>query len=270
MTGLLTNLPVERPFRWTADCLAFVCLERIGKSATLRKTLRNVAIECRIAPKFVADALLRIEDKDRGVDAIAYGFHYWRKIGIAGNEDEAVGASLVCVAEHCGGNVHIRQLFRYAKHLNSPIVALRLAGATWFASWNEEFALFPIIPFDNFNAWSVGKSINVFGLPLGTKVVRGLVDYARSEVSYGGNFVVWVEKLGGERLKVEPLVCRATKLPVVKIASVYVNDRIFHSPSLKVQEPDLRPAPRRLPESRRVKNPVIGGTGNYTTFLAAA
>ena len=267
---LLTNLPVERPFCRATDCLSFVCRERIGKTATLRKVLRNVAVERSIASKFVADALLRIEDKDGDVDAIAYGFHYRRKIGIAGDEDEAVGASLVCVAEHSGGNVHVRQLLCYAKHLDAPIVTLRFAGETWFAGGNEEFALLPIISFYYFNVWTAGKGIKVFGLPLGTAVVWGFIDYARSEVSYGGNCVVGVEKLGGERLKVEPLVCRATKLPVVKIASVYVNNRVFHLPSLKVQEPDLRPALRRLPEGWRVKNPVIGGTRNYTTFLVAA
>ena len=48
-------------------------------------------------------------------------------------------------------------------------------------------------------------------------------------------------------------------MSVVEVAPADVNDCAFHPLLLKVQGPSLRPALRRLPEGRRVKNPVIGG-----------
>ena len=56
-----------------------------------------------------------------------------------------------------------------------------------------------------------------------------------------------------------PFVGGTAKLSVVEVAPVDVNDCAFHPLLLKVQGPSLRPALRRLPEGRRVKNPVIGG-----------
>ena len=170
---------IKRPFCRASDCLAFIGLEQVGETASVCKAPWNVAVKRSIAPKLVADALLRIEDKNWHADAIAYGLHDWRKVGVAGDEDEAVGAPLVCVSEHCRGDVHVRHLLRYAKHFDASVFASLVAGSTWFAC-------------------------------------------------------------GGKK------------------------DRAFHSPPLKVQGPDTRPALRRLPESRRVKNPVIGGGAHYT------
>jgi len=69
-------------------------------------------------------------------------------------------------------------------------------------------------------------------------------------------------------MQVKPLVRSATELSVVEIAGVNVDYGVFHSQLLKVQEPGLRPAPRRLPESRRVKRPVIGGVGKFSKIRA--
>ena len=71
--------------------------------------------------------------------------------------------------------------------------------------------------------------------------------------------MVWIEKFGRECLEVKPLVGGTAKLSLVEVAPVDVNDCAFHPLLLKVQGPSLRPALRRLPEGRRVKNPVIGG-----------
>jgi len=125
-------------------------------------------------------------------------------------------------------------------------------------------------PLDNFYSRAVGKRVEILALPLGVELVGGSVDYARCEILDGGDGMVLIEQFGGERFKVEPLVCRTTKLSVIEIAAVDVNDCVFHSPLLKVQEPDLRPALRRLPESRRVKRPVIGGTRNYSKIQCVA
>ena len=94
------------------------------------------------------------------------------------------------------------------------------------------------------------------------------VDYARRKVLDGGNYVVLAEKFFRELFKVKPLVDTATELSIVEMASVDVDYYCFHSQPLKVQGPESLPAPRRLPESRRVKRPVIGGTWYCTKFSA--
>ena len=261
---------IKRPFCRASDCLAFIGLEQVGETASVCKAPWNVAVKRSIAPKLVADALLRIEDKNWHADAIAYGLHDWRKVGVAGDEDEAVGAPLVCVSEHCRGDVHVRHLLRYAKHFDASVFASLVAGSTWFACGGKKFALFTIMPFDDFHEWTAGESVEILVLSLGASMLWGFVDYARSKIPDGDNCMVRIKEFGGERLKIEPLVGSASKLPVIKIAPVYVNDRAFHSPPLKVQGPGTRPALRRLPESRRVKNPVIGGSAYYTKFLDAA
>ena len=150
----------RKPCRRTAYRAPVCGRERIWETASLGKTRRNVAVECRVAAEFVADAFLGVEHKDGNPDVVANGFHDGREISVAGDEDKAVGASFVCVAQHRVGDVHVRHLLGDAKHLDA----------------------------------SVGP--------------------------------------------------------------------------LKVQEPGLRPAPRRLPESRRVKRPVIGGVGKCIKIRA--
>ena len=250
--------------------MSLVGHERIRKSASVGKFLRNVAVERRIAPKFVADALLRIEDKNRHADAIAHSLHDRREIGVAGYEGEAVGAPLVCVLEHGSSDVHVGHLFCYAKHLDASVFASLVAGSTWFACWGKKFALFAIMPFDDLHERTAGKGVEVLALSLGASMAWGFVDYARSEVPDGNNCMILIKEFGGERFKIEPLVVSTSKLPVIKITPVYVNYRSFHSSPTKVQEPSTRSALRRLPEGRRVKNPVIGGSAYYTKFLVAA
>ena len=119
-------------------------------------------------------------------------------------------------------------------------------------------------PLDNFYSRAVGKRVEILALPLGVELVGSFVDYARGEILDGGDGMVFIEQFGGERFKVKPLVGRAAKLSVIEISAVDIDDCVFHSLLLKVQEPDLRPALRRLPESRRVKRPVIGGIEDYS------
>ena len=260
----------RHPCRWAAYRAPVCGHERIGESASCGETRRDVAVERRVAAEFVADALLGIEHKNGNPDVVANGFHDGRKIGIAREEDKAVGASFVCVAKHCVRDVHIRHLLRDAKHLDATIGASLVAGSAGFTDRGKKFGLFAIAAFDDLDERPVGKCVEILPLPLGMALVGGFVDYARREVFDGDYGMVWIEQFGGERLKVKPFVGGASELSVVEVAGIDVDDRVFHSLLLKVQEPGLRPALRRLPESRRVKRPVIGGVGKYSKSLVAA
>lgn len=249
----------RKPCRRAADRAPICGRERIGESASLGKTRRNVAVECRVAAEFVADAFLGVEHKDGNPDVVANGFHDGCEISVAGDEDKAVGASFVCVAQHRVGDVHVRHLLSDAKHLDASVGPSFIAGSAGFADGGEEFGLFSIAAFDNFDERSVCKRDEVLSLPLCMALVNRFVDYARREVLDGDEGMIGIEKLRREFFKVKPLIRSAAELSVVEIAGVNVDYRVFHSQLLKVQEPGLRPAPRRLPESRRVKRPVIGG-----------
>ena len=261
---------LRHPCRRAAYRAPIYGCERIGKTASCGETWRDVAVECRVAAEFVADALLRVEHKNGNSDVVANGFHDGCQIGIARDEDKAVGTSFVCVAKHRVRDVHVRHLLRDAKHLDATIGASLVAGSAGLTDRGKKFGLFAIAAFDDLDERPVGKCVEILPLPLGMALVGGFVDYARREVLDGNDRVVWIEQLGGECLKVKPFVGGASELSVVEVACVDVDDRVFHSLLLKVQEPGLRPALRRLPESRRVKRPVIGGVRKYSKSLVAA
>ena len=252
------------PCRRALDGSAVCCHERIGQTAACGKALRDVAVKGCVAAKFVADARLRVKDEDRNPYMVADCLHYRCEIGVARDENKAVGASFVSVAQHCISDVHVRHFFRDAKHLDSAVGPSFAAGRAGFTNRGEEFGLFAIAAFDDFDERAIGKRFEILLLSLGVVLARGFVDYARREVLDGDDDMVWFEELGGESLKVKPLVGRSAKLSVVEVAGVDVDDCAFHFFLLKVQEPGLRPAPRRLPESRRVKRPVIGGSWKFT------
>lgn len=257
---------LRHPCRWVTYRAPVCGHKRIGKSASCGETRWDVAVERRVAAEFVADALLRVEHKNGNPDVVANSFHDGRKIGIARDEDKAVGASFVCVAKHCVRDVHIRHLLRDAKHLYATIGASLVAGSAGFADRGKKFGLFAVAAFDDLDERPIGKCVEILTLPLGMALVGGFVDYARREVFDGDYGVVWIEQLGGERLNVG----YASELSVVEVAGIDVDDRVFHSLLLKVQEPGLRPALRRLPESRRVKRPVIGGGWKHSKSRWAA
>ena len=253
-----------RPCRRTADCTAIARFKRVREPTSVTKAHRNVLVERRISPKFVADAPLRVKDKDRNLDVIADGLHYGSEISVARNKNERFGASFIRIAKHSICDVYIRHLLRDTAYLYAPIIALSVARYAGFADGGEEFGLFAVATFDDFDARAVGKCVEILPLPLGTTLIDGLVDYARCKVFDGVDDVIWTEKFFRELFKVKPLVDTATELSVIEVASVNVDYCFFHSQTLKVQGPESLPAPRRLPESRRVKRPVIGGTWNYT------
>ena len=260
--------PAGHPRRRAANCAAVARFKRIRKSAPVRRTLRDVAVKRRISPKLVADASLRVEHKNGDSDVVSDGFHYGREIGVARNEDKAFGAPFVCVAKHRIRDVHVGHLLRNATNLDATVGPFPVTGRAWLLDWGEEFGLFAVTAFYDFDKWASGECGKVLALPLGMALVGGFVDYARCEILDGGNGVVGIEKFGGECLKVKPFVGGAAKLPIVEIAAVDVDDCVFHLLVLKVQEPGSRPALRRLPESRRDKRPVIGGTWYCTKFSA--
>jgi len=256
------------PRRRAANCASLAGLKRIGHPTPVRKALWNVAIKRRIASKLVADAPLRVENKNRDSNVVSDCFHYGCEISVARNENEAVSLSFVCVTEHCIRDVHIGHLFRDAPNFDASVVSFPVAGRAWLVDWREEFGLFTVSTFYDFDQWTIGKCGKVLALPLCMALVGGSVNYARCEIFYGCNCVVGIKKFCGERSEVKPFVGRATELSIVKIAAVNVNDCAFHLSFLEVQEPGLLPAPRRLPESRRVKRPVIGGNWYCTKFQA--
>ena len=254
----------RHPCRRAVDGTAIARPKRIRKSASITKARWNVLVERRISPKFVADASLRVEDKNRNLYVIADSLHYRSEIGVARNEDKRFCASFIRIAKYCICDVNIRHLLHDAAHLYASIVPFSVAGHAGFTDGGEEFGLFAVATFDDFDARAIGKCVEILPLPLGMTLVGGLVDYARRKVLDGGNYMVLAEKFFRELFKVKPLVDTATELSIVEIASVDVDYCCFHSQPLKVQGPESLPAPRRLPESRRVKRPVIGGSAHYT------
>ena len=238
----------------------FCCLERFRKAASFGESLRNVAVECRVAAEFVADAGLRVEDKHWNLDSVTDNLHYRCDIGITGNKRKAVRAMLVCIAEHVGGNVHIRHLFRNPKDLDAAVNSPVAAGTAWFAGWQEQFQLLAVSPFDYLHEWLMGQGVKILVLPFRMTMVCCFVDDARCEILDCDNLMILAMKFAGKCQKVKPFVGSPSKLPVIEIGAIYVNDRLFHARSLKVQEPDFRPAPRRLPESWRVKMNLSRGS----------
>ena len=249
-----------RPCGRAGYCAPFRRPERFGKSASFGETLRNVAVERRVAAKFVADAGLRIEDKHRDLDSVADDFHHRCDIGIAGNKRKAVRTMLVCIAEHVGGNVHIRHLFRNPKDLYTAISSPVATGTAWLAGGQEQFQLFTVSPFNYLHERLMGQGVKVLVLPFRMPMVFRFVDDARCEILDCDNLMILTMKLAGKCQKVKPFVGSPSKLAVVEIGAIYVNDCLFHTRSSKVQEPDLRPAPRRLPESWRVKVNLLSGS----------
>ena len=235
-------------------------LERFRKAASFGESLLNVAVERRVSAKFIADAGLRVEDENRDLNSIADNLYYRCDIGIARNKRKAVRTMFVGIAEHVGGDVHIRHLFRNPKDLYAAINSPVSAGATWFAGGQEQFQLFAVSSFDHLHERLMSKGIKVFVLPFRMMMICCFVDDARCETLDCDNFMILPMKFSGKRQKVKPLVGSPSKLPVIEIGAIYVNDSLFHTHSPKVQEPDLRPAPRRLPESWRVKKNLFRGS----------
>ena len=53
----------------------FCRLERFRKAASFGESLRNVAVERRVAAEFIADAGLRVEDKHWNLDSVTDNLH---------------------------------------------------------------------------------------------------------------------------------------------------------------------------------------------------
>ena len=265
---LLTNLPVERPFRWATDCLSFVCRERIGKTATLRKSLRNVAVERSIAPKFVADALLWIEDNDGMSSRIPYYAECRSEIGVPGDEYKRVRPVLISVLQQLCCHVDVCQFFGCPYAANISWMSNETAGFAWALYGLKSLNSNSIVAFKHL--YSLGrKSIKISGLSFGSVAAVCLVYHARCEILDRVNSILGQKKLLCKGFDIEPFIWSPAKHPIVQVASVDIDYRSlqFHIKMLGLRRTE---APRRLPESRRVKNPVIGGIGNYTTFLVAA
>lgn len=210
------------------DGSAVCCHERIGQTAACGKALRDVAVKGCVAAKFVADARLRVEDKDWNPYMVADGLHYRCEIGVAGDENKAVGASFVSVAQHCISDVHVCHLFRDTKYLDAAIGPSFAAGRARLADRREKLGLFAVAAFDDFDERAIGKRFEILFLPLGVVLVRGFVDYARREVLDGDDNMVWFEKFGGEGLKIKPFVVGTAKLSIVEVTGIDVDDCVFH------------------------------------------
>ena len=217
-----------KPCRRASYRAAICGRERIGKAASIGEAWRNVAVERSVTAKFVADASLRIEDKNGNYDVVANSPHYRCEIGISRDEDMAVGASFIRITEHSVCNVHIRHLLRDAKYLYATIVPSPITGSTWFIDRREEFGLFAVTALNDFNEWAICKRIEILPLSLGMALVMGFVDYTRREVLDGNDGMVGIEKFGGKHFKVKPFVGGTTELSIVEVAGIDVDDRVFH------------------------------------------
>ena len=226
--GASRRLGRWHPCHRTLDGSAVCCHERIGQTAACGKALRDVTVKGCVAAKFVADAHLRVEDKDRNPYMVTDGLHYGCEIGVARDENKAVGASFVSIAQHCISDVYICHLFRDTKHLDATVAPSFAAGRTGFTDRGEKFGLFAIAAFDDFDERTIGKRFEILFLPLGVVLVRGFVDYARREVLDGDDNMVWFEKFGGEGLKIKPFVVGTAKLSIVEVTGIDVDDCVFH------------------------------------------
>lgn len=257
-----------KPCRRASDSPSIFGHKGFRETASLCKSSRDVFVECRVAPKFVAYARLRIEHKNGRFYAVANRHHDRRKVGIPRDENKAVRRVFVCIAKHFGGDVYIRQLFRYAKDLDSSVVASFVAGSARLSCWRKEFLLFSVAPFDYLNKRTVRYGVKVFVLPSGMPVVWSPVDDSRCKILDCDKVMVRTQKFPTENINVQPLVRSVTQLSIVEVPAVDVNNGVLHVFFPVVQEPSFRPALRRLPEGWRV-NMTLLRVQRYYSKLAA-
>ena len=96
-------------FRTMDDACCFVhCGERFWQSATTRRRLIDVSVECSVAAEFVANVPLRIEYENLQAKFVADGLNDRSEVGIAGNKNKGIGLALERIYKHRRGNVDIR------------------------------------------------------------------------------------------------------------------------------------------------------------------
>ena len=256
----------RKPCRRTADCTAINGHERVGQTASFGKTRRNVAVERRVAAEFVADMGLRIE--------YDYGFHCripyyaegWREVGIARNEHKCVSSVFVGVFQHFGCKIDVCQLFRYPCASDEPLALDERAGLAGVLRSFKAFYAHSVVSL-NYRYALARQCVNVFILSIRPVVVASGVYHPRSEIFDRLDLVFGNEEFLGECAEIKPLVRSMTEQPVVQVTPVNIHDcpLVCHK---KVLGSWRTRTPRRLPESRRVKRPVIGGVGKCIKIRA--
>ena len=232
------------------------------------KTRRNVAVKCRVAAEFVADTGLRIE-YDYGLHCrIPYYAEGWREVGIARDEYECIGPVFIGVFHHFCCQIDVCQLFGYPCAADVPLALDERTGLAGVLRGLETFYAPSVVSLNHKHALG-GQGINVFVLPIRSVLIATGVDYSRREVLDGLDMVFGKEELFRECAEIKPLVRSVTEQPVVQVTSVNIHDcpLVCHK---KVLGSWRTRTPRRLPESRRVKRPVIGGVGKYIKSRSSA
>ena len=258
--GECVSLDWLRPCGRAGYRAPFRRLERFGKAASLCESLRNVAIECRVAAKFVADAGLRIEDNHGVPSRISHDTERWREVGIPRNENECICFILVSILQKFGRDVDICQLLRDLR----PTYESRMADeSTSLARTFRRFKSFhahSIVALKYLHA-PAGQGIKIFVLPLCSMMTIGFINHARCEILNLIDAVFWQKKLLGECLKIKPFVCGMSKQSIVEVASIDIYDCSLNCHK-KMLGPWRTKAPRRLPESWRVKTNLLKGSAH--------
>ena len=236
----------------------FCRLERSGKAASLGETFRNVAVECRVAAEFVADAGLRVEDNYGMPRRISNNTERWREVGIPRNENECICFILVSILQEFGRDVDICQLFRdlcptYESRMTDESTSL----ARMFRRF-KPFHAHPIVALEHPNA-PTGQGIKIFVLALRSMMTIGLINHPRCEILDLIDAVFGQKKLLGECLKIKPFACGMSKQSIVEVASIDIYDCSLNCHK-KMLGSWRTKTPRRLPESRRVKTNLLKGS----------
>ena len=242
--------------------------ERIGQSASPGEARRDVAVERRVAAEFVADTGLWVEYDYGLYRRIPYYAEGWREVGIARDEYECIGPVFVGVFHHFRCQIDVCQLFGYPCASDEPLALDERAGLAGVLRSFKTFYAPPVVSLNHKHALA-RQGINVFVLSIRSVVIASGVNHSRCEVFDRLDLVFGNEEFLGECAEIKPLVRSMTELPVVQVTSVNIHNcpLVRHK---KVLGSWRTRTPRRLPESRRVKRPVIGGIGKFSKIRTAA
>ena len=260
--------PAGHPRRRAANCAAVARFDSIRQSASVAKSCRNVLVECRISPKLVADARLRIEYDYGMFCRIPHDAECWSKVGIAGDKHKCICFILVCIFQQLRCHVDVCEFFRCPYATNISWTSKKPAGLAWTLRCLKSLNPDPVVAFKYLYSLC-RKSVKISGLPFGSEVSVGLVDHARGEILDCVNSLFKKQKFLCKCVDIKPFVRGSTEQSVVEVASVDIDYRSFRF-HIKTLEPGSLPAPHRIAVAQRVvSNPSRGSVTLYQIRDAA-
>jgi len=247
-----------RPGRGARYRAPFRRLERSRKAASFGESLRNVAVECRVAAEFVADAGLRIENNHGMPGRIPYDTERRREIGIPRNENECICFIFVGILQKLGRYVDICQFFRdLCPTYESRVTDEGTSLARRFRRF-KSFHAHPIVTFEHLYA-PAGQGVKIFVLSLRSMMPIGFINHPRCEILDLIDMIFGQKKFLSECLKIKPFTSSPPEQPIVEVASIDIHDCSLDSHK-KVLGSWRTKTPRRLPESWRVKMNLSKGS----------